>query len=52
MSSNGRYTINMYEDNSFHIKVNRYQNQIPNKNPNNISMNPQGYNFISKVIPK
>ena len=52
MSSNGRYTINMYEDNSFHIKVNRYQNQIPNKNTNHISMNPQGYNFISKVIPK
>ena len=51
-STNGRYTINMYEDNSFHIKVNRYQNQLTNKNPNHISINPQGYNYISKVIPK
>ena len=51
-STNGRYTINMYEDNSFHIKVNRYQNQLPNKNPNHNSMNPQSYNYMSKAIPK
>ena len=51
-STNGRYTINMYEDNSFHIKVNRYQNQLTNKNLNHVSMNPQGYNYINKAIPK
>ena len=46
MSNNGRYTINMYEDNSFHIKVNRNPKQF---NPKLNSMVSSRHNLKQSI---
>ena len=58
MNNNGRYSINMYQDNNFHIKVNRNPNSYNNKINsgsvvnNHIQMNGPNYFCNDNKIPK
>ena len=57
MSKNGRYSINLYEDNHFQIKVNRNKSKLNSKifpkstKGNRIQISPQNNNSHSKRTP-
>jgi len=57
MNKNGRYSINIFEDNHFQIKVNRNKNKLNNKifpistKSNHIQISPKNHNSHSKRTP-
>ena len=58
MNNYGRYSVNMYQDNNFHIKVNRNPKSYNNKinsgsvSNNHIQMNGPNYYCNDNKIPK